>query len=146
MHWHKFLLLGLSVCNLTIAELPDKFLGEWLTKIDKSSEFPWWRQIVYPVKLSATQGGIVFEDQRGFKCTPETFFYDTQLDALIFKGCHPTKSKLAFSPFYRVKLDNGHIYGETWTYKALFQWKGYKITPSASSINKHLKINSQSDK
>lgn len=118
------LLFCISACDFVEAELPDEFVGEWSTKVEKGSGFPWWQQIKYPVKLSITKSGVTFEDQMGFKCTLDTFFYDDELEALIFKHCLPTKSEQAFSPFYRVKLNDGHLAGETWTYKLLFMWKG----------------------
>ena len=119
-----WLLYSLSACDAIAVEIPEKFVGEWSIAVEKQSGFPWWEQIKYPVKLSVTKIGITFEDQMGFKCTPNKFFYDDELDALIFKNCLPAKSELAFSPFYRVKFDRGRLTGETWTYKLLYLWKG----------------------
>ena len=113
-----------SVGVVFSVEVPEKYWGAWEFQVDTSPAFPWWNQIKYPVKLIVTKNAVKFEDQAGFNCEPKAFFYDDELDALIFKHCLPTKSELAFSPFYRVMLDDQKLNGEVWTYKLLFNLRG----------------------
>lgn len=118
-----FLLL-LAACSHVSAKVPEKFYGNWVVTLDSSGGFPWWQQIKYPVSLSITEKSLRFTDQSGHECEPEIYFYDDDLQSLIFKHCLPNKSSMAFSPFYRLRYEGDALRGETWTYKLLFQWRG----------------------
>lgn len=120
------LLFILSAIGNVFAEIvvPDKFIGEWDMHVEKVPGFPWWEDVKYPVDLSIKRNGAFFRDQTGSDCIPETFLYDDELDAVVFKHCLPTKSKLAFPPVYQIKILNGQLTGEVWTYKLLFRLVG----------------------
>ena len=120
------LLALLGTAHPAIAEIPPKFVGDWTVEVEEGPGFPWWDHVKYPVSISITNQGADFEDQAGSQCRPSTFFYDAELDALIFKHCLQTKSDLAIAPFYRAKLDGTRLLGETWTYKLLFRWAGQR--------------------
>jgi|SRR5690606_28652697 hypothetical protein len=120
-----FLSLLLSGPGLVFADIPERFIGTWIMEVDTSPGFPWWDQIKHPVRLSITKDAINFDDQAGCSCTPKAFFYDDELDALVFKHCLPTKSDLAFTPFYRMKSKDRKLVGEVWTYKLLFKLYGH---------------------
>jgi hypothetical protein len=119
-----FLLLAIAAAQSASAELPARFVGEWNVRVETTPGFPYWDHIKYPVRLSINEEGAIFEDQAGFKCAPQVFFYDDELDTVIFKHCLPTKSELAIPPYYKMKAIGGRLLGETWTYKFLFRWTG----------------------
>lgn len=99
-----FLLL-LAACSHVSAKVPEKFYGNWVVTLDSSGGFPWWQQIKYPVSLSIAEKSLRFTDQSGHECEPEVYFYDDDLQSLIFKYCLPNKSSMAFSPFYRLRYE-----------------------------------------
>ena len=117
-------LSAVSIC--AFADIPNKYHGDWLFSVQRTSVFPWWDQIKYPVRLSIDKNNVVFEDQEGQKCRPKIFFYDEEVDAIYFKHCQPVKSELAFPPFYKIELHGNKLEGEVWTYKLLFKINGNK--------------------
>ncbi len=120
----------LSSITANAAELPEKFIGEWVIKIrTQTKKFPWWHQIKYPVKLeirSKTSGK--FTDQMGGQCNINVFYYDSELDKIVLKYCGgATKAAAAIDPMHLISVKNNKIYGEVRTYKHLFNWEGEKV-------------------
>jgi hypothetical protein len=107
-----------------VAEVPSKFVGRWNSRVEEGPGFPWWQQMRYPVRLSVGAAKLTFVDQMGTECEPKTFFYDEELDALIFTHCLSSKSSLTIPPFYRMRIIGDRVDGEVWTYKLLFRWAG----------------------
>lgn len=116
----------LALFNFCYAEIPKKFYGIWDVNVDKDEGFPWWDQIKHPVSVEFSDRGVVFIDQSGSKCAPKVYFFDEELDAVIFKHCSCYKSEFAFEPFYRVKNIEDHLEAEVWTFKMLFKLSGLK--------------------
>jgi hypothetical protein len=118
------LVFALATSHPAVADVPSKFFGEWTVEAEKGPGFPWWDHIKYPISISITKDYATFRDQNGNACEPPVFFYDEELDALIFTHCLPTKSEDAIRPFHRAKVNGARLQGETWTYKSLFRWTG----------------------
>ena len=123
-------LLLLWVCGLAWPDIPDRFVGDWTTVVEEQPGFPVWWEMKYPVTFSVTKETLSFKDQVtahiDSNCEPP-FFFDTELDALIFQGCGSTKSERAIPGFHRVFTDGNRLVGEVWQHKLMFRWRGTRV-------------------
>ena len=131
----KLILLFLLCCHGVVHaadEGLEKFSGEWEVELVKDPSFPYWNHIPYPTRLvvSRDKSGlkILYQDNRGSKCEPVSESYREDMDIVMFDHCMVTHfDSVITSHYYRIKVEEENLEGETWNYKRLFRWKGKRV-------------------
>ena len=103
--------------------------GVWDIKVLETStkQFPWWRQVKYPVTLEVLTNREVFTirivDQSGGSCEVQPLEISTKQE-FVFAFCYPTKHSGAWSPIHHAKLIDGKLHGVVTNKDYLFSWLG----------------------
>lgn len=116
--------------------LPTRFQGDWRIDLIKQPGYPWWKDYKYPVRLVVRERGISFTNQFGKTCSLKLFFYDPEVDSLVFQYCGPSKG--AWQSYFLARLQgDGRLVGEVRTHKRLFQWEGRNCKTTACGPRVH---------
>ena len=130
--WLILIMLPAFLEPVAADRIPEKFQGEWtilLIEYDNYKDYPWWREVKYPIELTLGPNGGRMVDQTEFACELRTFAYDPDLDSFNFLHCgigpkHPD----AFGILQVAHVErDGQLRGEVRSYKTLFHWVGEKV-------------------